>query len=549
MYNLRRATIFALSLSATIFVVWWLPNVLNPTPPTPKEQQRDKEWVDSSPYWLDRQACRWLSLCGIHHVKWDAPVLRWGGNSTSNEDHDLSWPDLRRRETWISERGHGASIRPETWWVAEERSKMARRAGGNDGAKILQEIPEYVLDHAPLVHLYTQESFWPSDIFDHIEHMTPKANNTAMNLTRPVDLGNLGQLNNASAEIFLTSNDDVESRPAWLHNHAGIPTPFEHYPDKVEEDHGDWGWRDDKLPPEGTTWWDADKQHPPHRIADPRRTGRKSSPLGRRQAYGSRPQHTMANSDPDSDPDSDPMHKPTAEGYSKAPVVLVIVEKGGGIVDAFWFFFYSYNLGQTVANIRFGNHVGDWEHCMVRFENGVPRAMFLSEHSGGQAYAWQALDKRIVKKGKPERPVVYSAVGSHAMYAKPGNHPYVLPFGWLKDQTDKGPLWDPSLNTYAYFYDYEQDREDKAAGREPTSLTPAASNPKLPTSWFHFKGWWGDDTFELRDRRQWRLFGQYHYVQGPTGPRFKRLWRHKVCQTNKCKMLYSLDDGSKSAWY
>ncbi len=44
-----------------------------------------------------------------------------------------------------------------------------------------------------------------------------------------------------------------------------------------------------------------------------------------------------------------------------------------------------------MAHIRFGNHVGDWEHCMIRFENGIPRAMFLGEHSGGKRYAWQAM--------------------------------------------------------------------------------------------------------------------------------------------------------------
>ncbi len=66
------------------------------------------------------------------------------------------------------------------------------------------------------------------------------------------------------------------------------------------------------------------------------------------------------------------------------------------------------------------------------------------------------------------------------MYATPGNHPYVLPFGMLKDVTDRGPLWDPSLNTYSYFYDYVADREDKDAAREPTSLTPTASNPERP---------------------------------------------------------------------
>jgi len=250
-----------------------------------------------------------------------------------------------------------------------------------------------------------------------------------------------------------------------------------------------------------------------------------------------------------------PQHKPDRSGYSKAPAVLVMVDKGSGILDAFWFFFYSYNLGQTVLNIRFGNHIGDWEHCMVRFENGVPRAMFLSEHAGGQAYAWSALEKYRPQTANgtlsPERPVIYSAVGSHAMYALPGSHPYVLPFKMLKDVTDKGPLWDPAKNNYAYFFDYVRDREESQDSNEeePTSLTPAASNSDLATSWFHFAGPWGDELYSLGDRRQWRLFGQYHYITGPLGPKFKNLDRSKVCQTSRCKILFSLDAGKKGTWY
>ena len=243
--------------------------------------------------------------------------------------------------------------------------------------------------------------------------------------------------------------------------------------------------------------------------------------------------------------------KPDPSGYSKAPAVLILVDKGAGIIDAFWFFFYSYNLGQTVLKIRFGNHVGDWEHCMVRFQQGVPRAMFLSEHAGGKAYTWHALEKRAQKDGKPARPVIYSAVGSHAMYASPGMHPYVLPFKLLKDITDKGPLWDPALNNLAYWYDYEiaRDEASNSTIQEYTSLMPAASNPDAPTSWFHFDGFWGDDIYPLSDRRQWRLFGEYHYITGPLGPKAKWLDRRKVCQTEKCRIVDSIEAGKKSAWY
>ena len=77
---------------------------------------------------------------------------------------------------------------------------------------------------------------------------------------------------------------------------------------------------------------------------------------------------------------------------SDAPVVLVVVDKGE-YVDAFWFFFYSFNLGNAVFGLQFGNHVGDWEHTAVRFQNGKPIHIFYSEHEWGAAYKWEDAEK------------------------------------------------------------------------------------------------------------------------------------------------------------
>ena len=50
-------------------------------------------------------------------------------------------------------------------------------------------------------------------------------------------------------------------------------------------------------------------------------------------------------------------------GLSSAPGIIIWTEKPHGIVDVFYFYFYSFNLGNTVAGWRFGNHVGDWGGC------------------------------------------------------------------------------------------------------------------------------------------------------------------------------------------
>ena len=105
------------------------------------------------------------------------------------------------------------------------------------------------------------------------------------------------------------------------------------------------------------------------------------------------------------------------------------------------------------------------------------------------------------------------------MYATAGVHPYILPWGLLHDVTDRGPLWDPLLNSQAFTYDYNND-----------TLRASTFSPSAPTEWFDFRGHWGDKFYPLSDPRQYRLAGQYHFVNGPIGPKYKHLNRRKVCQ-------------------
>lgn len=40
--------------------------------------------------------------------------------------------------------------------------------------------------------------------------------------------------------------------------------------------------------------------------------------------------------------------------------VIIVVDKGSGIMDAFFMYFYTYNKGPAALGHEVGNHLGDW---------------------------------------------------------------------------------------------------------------------------------------------------------------------------------------------
>jgi hypothetical protein len=513
-----------------IIISWFalssLHSYLDPNTELSEEELEDNIWIATSAYRLDRLACRWMGLCGLAHYR---PEPAWQQRKRQNQQAVLTGAASNGWE----EAPLGGKLKPEDF----------------DGdERVLKDVPQFVIDHAPLVHLYSGEQFWPSDIAEHLTHTVPCANHTMANSTLEYGLHNLEELDNITSGryLFLQSTEDVEDRPTWLGSAYNKPIPYGDEGEDPEEEVDTYTELAEASDADMAVWYDpySPKNSPPR----PAASGDHHRSLTRR---------------------SNPENKPDPSGRSRAPAVLILIDKGNDILDAFWFYFYSYNLGTTVLNIRFGNHVGDWEHSLIRFHKGVPKAVFFSAHSGGTAYTYKSVEKGK-GKGREGRPVLYSAVGSHAMYAMPGKHPYVLPFGLLADVTDKGPLWDPTLNYYAYHFNTSLTHDVDAKLVTPTHIqgspsaqsirslrvhhssdafSPASRNPNAPTSWFWFKGHWGDKFYELSDERQWRFAGQYHYVNGPFGPRYKNLGRSRVCQSGmKCRMLDSIEDGKKSSW-
>ncbi|KAL2384897.1 hypothetical protein RJZ90_001639 [Blastomyces dermatitidis] len=457
------------------------------------EDREESRWVATSNSSLDRKACRWLGLCGVAHFR---GVNGRFGHRKSVQHGQIPTAHAGEQEEWESYWTSGNKTRPEDWANDERR---------------LRVIPNYVLEYAPLVHLFSGEQFWPGDIAEHLYHITPQLNYTPIQAQAEhptlADLNELNMWQNGSY-VFLTSNDNVEDRPPWLEAKKNIPKP-DATEDKLEWHSGIHDVQEAIAVSDMEDWHDVGSSPPKERgnEADP---DSHSSPIPAEAAE----KYDIVDDKLAPWPDTRGIRdeKNNIPGRSKAPAVLIVVDKGNGIVDAFWFYFYSFNLGNIVLNVRFGNHVGDWEHSLVRFHHGKPKAVFFSEHSFGDAYSYDALEKI----GK--RPVIYSATGTHAMYPTPGSHAYILPLGLLRDQTDRGPLWDPARNYHAYTYDHNND-----------VLRAANVTPHAPTEWFYFAGHWGDKFYPLGDPRQYRFAGQYHYVNGPLGPRFKNLGRRKIC--------------------
>ncbi|KAF1356797.1 hypothetical protein BDV97DRAFT_17899 [Delphinella strobiligena] len=481
---------------------------------SPSELAEESQWIASSPSWLDRQSCRWFGLCGAFHLNRAGWIAK--GPSARNEQERLQElealstpPNLNSDSSsyWLS-----GQEDPNTWSANE---------------RIIRRVPSYVYDYTPYVHLFSGEEFWPGDIADHLIHTTPYLNYTRIrDLEHDITVDNLDELNEYGRSTYLQSNDNVEERPTWLGGSKNIPSS--NFDDNIKYTPPLLGPSTGYVAPDvyDEGWWEVGTGDVKDQGGIRPNPGRPNAAVPVDTVHGEEKVHADT---AQREGIMDSLRKRNVThsgGRSSAPAVLVVVPKSHGVVDAFWFYFYSYNLGNKVFNIRFGNHVGDWEHSVVRFHHGVPKAVFLSEHNFGEAYSYKAVEKI------GSRPVIYSAVGSHAMYATSGIHPYVLPWGLLHDETDKGPLWDPLLNHHAFVYNYTTG-----------TLQSSTQTPRAPVSWFNFGGHWGDKFYPLSDPRQYRFAGQYHYVNGPYGPKFKNLGRKKICQGNgKCVLKDWLGD-------
>src|SRR5580700_3943135 len=151
----------------------------------------------------------------------------------------------------------------------------------------------------------------------------------------------------------------------------------------------------------------------------------------------------------------------------------------------------------------------------------------------GQVFTYDAVSKN------GSRPIVYSAIGSHANFAVPGTHTRIIATLQINDYTSPGPLWDPTLSAYYYAYNFSS-----------SSFSPSLAS--APTAWLSYFGHWGDKQYPDSDPRQVNFLQaniSWKYEDGPTGPLDKNLNRSGTCPdpSGVCTTLSALPAVSGSS--
>ncbi|KAJ3208097.1 Vacuolar protein sorting-associated protein 62 [Dinochytrium kinnereticum] len=177
------------------------------------------------------------------------------------------------------------------------------------------------------------------------------------------------------------------------------------------------------------------------------------------------------------------------------PMYTFVVPKANGVVDLH---FQPYNLGKSTPLGRVGNHVGDWEHVIVRTQYGNPISIDYPTHSGDGVRVVPANDRRVKWVGT--HPVVYTALGSHGSWPEAKKNVYktvVLVYDLTDETGDNGPQWQTWNNVKSIMY--------RSGGNYPGE-----------DAWLNYRGRFGNKGVD--DCWHQKLTGTCLLGDGPRGP-------------------------------
>ena len=185
-----------------------------------------------------------------------------------------------------------------------------------------------------------------------------------------------------------------------------------------------------------------------------------------------------------------------------APVVYGAAFRSGKRVALQYWLFHAYDLWSPLVPQSpdfWKSHEGDWEAVTVLLdERGRPAEVGTSRHCGGALRAWAKVEKRGA------RPVVYSALGSNALYFKPGRY--------LQSKR----CWpEVALAVFTAYKVPILDHVARGGAISPRVVPVTRSSP----AWMSFPGRFGEEQYMHFPQQTFRFGG------GPHGPAFHDLWR------------------------
>lgn len=184
------------------------------------------------------------------------------------------------------------------------------------------------------------------------------------------------------------------------------------------------------------------------------------------------------------------------------PVVYGAAFRSGGRIALQYWLFHAFDLWSPFVpqSADFWKaHEGDWEAVTVLLDAaGRPVEAGTSRHCGGARRAWAKVERRGA------RPVVYSALGSHALYFRPGRYAQARRC-WPKE----------ALAVFEAYGVAVVDHAARGRALAPRVVPVTRTSP----AWMRFTGSFGES--------QYLHFPQatFAYGAGPRGPAFHDLWR------------------------
>lgn len=185
-----------------------------------------------------------------------------------------------------------------------------------------------------------------------------------------------------------------------------------------------------------------------------------------------------------------------------APIVYGAIFRSGKRIALQYWLFHAFDLWSPLVPQSpdyWKAHEGDWEAVTVLLDGrGRPVDVGTSRHCGGARRAWAKVEKRST------RPVVYSALGSHALYFKPGRY--------LQERR----CWpEVALAVFAAYKVPILDHVVRGGAISPRVRLVTRSSP----TWMGFPGSFGEEQYM-------HFPGQtFRFGAGPHGPAFHDLWR------------------------